>query len=434
MPRELSPFELDRELSRVVPRARAAYRTLHRGGTVTLRVPDVLNDAETHERLASSSDPIAAPLLRWLYWLRLMQRALPYEGERVSRYRIDRHALDQPLSGHFSWRELLGHALRDRARRPHLLQVLFDRGGDLGDSVLRLYGMHAEQSGFAGRSREELEEPCSGMDEQARRFLSASDDAFSSLGLGRLDEVLERALAPDAADGWPRQVSVRTLHELLDSADWLSGLRVDVGELPAAVSAASFVRGFLRLGAAWSDALAPEQQPYCIAHDAFGLHRAARGALMASVASSDTFLRRKLGLGKSRSGRHARALAESALIFARALALRVLLFEPALRGPAALRDAFVEHGTLALGFELPPTAAGLLFRPRLGDAQRFAGLLLAAARAEELVEEHDEDWFRNPRAIEELRSEARLPPETTCAPQRLEHGARVLCATLASRL
>jgi hypothetical protein len=32
---------------------------------------------------------------------------------------------------------------------------------------------------------------------------------------------------------------------------------------------------------------------------------------------------------------------------------------------------------------------------------------------------HDEDWFRNPRAIEQWRAEARLPPETT-VPRELE--------------
>src|SRR6185436_1904398 len=109
-------------------RARAAYRALRAGREVTLTIPEVLRDPETLERVASDqSDPIAAPLVRWLYWLELMQRALPLEGERVRRYRTERHALDTPLSGHFTWRELLGQALRDSARRPALLEVLWQR-------------------------------------------------------------------------------------------------------------------------------------------------------------------------------------------------------------------------------------------------------------------------------------------------------------------
>src|SRR5258706_10617942 len=107
MARDLSPFELDRELGRVAPRARHAYRTLRSGGEVTLRVPDALVDPETLERLASdASDPIAAPLLRWLYWLELMPRAPPPEGDRVRRYPIHRHPPRKPLSGPFSWRQL----------------------------------------------------------------------------------------------------------------------------------------------------------------------------------------------------------------------------------------------------------------------------------------------------------------------------------------
>lgn len=434
MPRELSPFELDRELGKVAPRARHAYRTLRAGGEVTLRIPDVLVDPETLDQLANDdSDPIAAPLLRWLYWLQLMQRALPLEGARVRQYRIERHAIDKPLSGHFSWRELLGHALRDRGRRSHLLDVLWQRGDDLRDAGSRLYELRAAQPEFAGKSRAELEQPCANLAEHARAFLAQSADAYGSLELYRLADLLERGLATAAADGWPRQLSLRTLHDLI-GAEWLSGLKLDIGELPAAVSAASFVRGFVRLGAAWSEALAPAQQPYSVAHDAFGLARATRGALFAAIPQSAPFLRRQLALGKERCFEYGRAFAGSTLIHARCLALRVLQAEAALRGPGALRETFLEEGTRALGFEPPPGAVGLLFRPRLGDEQRFAGLLLAAARTEELDDEHDDDWFRNPRAIDELRSEARQPPELTCSAEQLERGSRALCASLASLL
>jgi hypothetical protein len=435
MPRELVPFELDRELARVVPRARAAYRALRVGREVTLAVPDVLRDPETIERVATdTSDPIAAPLVRWLYWLELTRRGLPLEGERVRRYRTERLALDKPLSGHFTWRELLGHALRDAARRPALLEVMFERGDDLRDAGSRLFELRAALPSFAGRSRALLELPNPDIAQQARRFLVATADAWSSLEARSLADVLARALAPEAADGWPRQLSLRSLHDLLGSPDWLQGLRLDPGELPAPLSASSFMRALLRLGAAWNDALAPAQQPFSIAHDAFGLARNSHGALLASLPISPHFLKRQLGLGKERALSHARSLSRSALLFARCLALRVLEDEAALAGPQALREAFSDHAATTLGFELPPNAAGLVFRPRMGDAQRLAGVLLAASRALQLAEEHDEDWFRNPRAIEQLRAEAHMPPSTTCSTQALDAGARDLTRTLAAQL
>ncbi len=433
--RELSPFELDRELARVVPRARAAYRALRAGREVTLAVPDVLQDPETLERVATDkSDPIAAPLLRFLYWLELMRITLPREGERVRRYRAEHHALDRPLSGHFTWRELLGHALRDAARRPALVELLFERGDALRDAGTRLFELRAELPSFAGRSRTELEQAPPDIVGHARRFLADSADALGSLELSGFADVLQRGLAPDADDGWPRQLSLRSLNELLGSADWLSGLRLDVGGLPAPLSAASFLRGLLKLGATWNDALAPTGQPFSIAHDPFGLARATHGALFASVALTPTFLKRQLGLGKERATGHARALSQSALLFARQMALRVLLDEPALAGPRALREAFSDHAASALGFELPPTGAGLFFRPRVGDAQRLAGLFLAATRSAWLAEEYDEDWFRNPRAIEQLRAEARLPPAVSCTTESLKAGAHSLTQALAARL
>jgi hypothetical protein len=435
VPRELSPFELDRELARVAPRARAAYRALRSGREVTLTVPQVLRDPETHARLAAErSDPIAAPLLRWLYWLELMQRSLGLEGERVRRYRSERHALDKPLSGHFTWRELLGHALRDAARRPALLDVLLERGGALRDAGARLSELRAAMPSFVERSRAELELPCPDVAAQAQALLSGSADAFGSLEARTPADLLELGLARDADDGWPRQLSLRSLNELLGEPDWLSGLQLDLGELPAPLSASSFARGLLRLGAAWTEALAPSSQPYSVARDPFGLSRATHGALFSSLVTSPVFLKRQLGLGKPRLPGHLRALSRSALLFTRQLALRVLLDEPALAGTGALSEAFAERATQSFGFELPPAAAGLLLRPRVGDAQRFAGLLLAATRAEQLASEHDDDWFRNPRAIEQLRAEARTPPATCCTAEALAAGARSLTARLADSL
>jgi hypothetical protein len=308
------------------------------------------------------------------------------------------------------------------------------RGSDLRDAATRLYEIRAEQASFGGRSRETLELPHPEAAEHARRWLESSADACQSLELRSLPAWIGAGLATGAADGWPRQLSLRSLNDLLGAKDWLSGLRLDAGELPTALSAASFLRGLLQLGAAFYEALAPASQPYCLAHDPFGLTRAEHGALFAGIALTPSFLRRSLDLGKDRAVGHARALAQSALLHSRMLALRVLTARAALEGPSSLAESFSEHAALALGFELPDRAAGLVFRPRLGDAQRFFGALLAAERAQRLAQEHDEDWFRNPRAIERVRAEAQSLPATTCSSERLEAGARALLGELSARV
>jgi hypothetical protein len=70
----------------------------------------------------------------------------------------------------------------------------------------------------------------------------------------------------------------------------------------------------------------------------------------------------------------------------------------------------------------------------LDDGQRFAGLLLAPLRARELTESHDEDWFRNPRGVDQLRSEAALPPQCEVSPEELRAGAAALHRTLLDAL
>ncbi len=429
MVREQSPFELDRVLARGVPRIRAARRALHEGTLAAeLALPEVLLDPEVHEQLAAlTSDPLATALLRWCYWLSVTQRELALERNLIELYRDRRHPLDAPLRGHFSLRELSGYALRDAARRPALLDVLVERSAELGSALERSWEERASLERFAGKPRDELELPLdsSKLEASALDLLAKSSDAFGAVAPRSAAELLELGLALRASDGWPRTLDLRSLHGLIGEAGLLDGLRLDVGRMPAAIAPASFLRGLLRLGAAWTDALAPAAVPFALARDPFGLWRSQHGALFALVALSPAFLRRKLGLGSDRAQSHARALSASALAFARLAALKLLLRGPALRGRRSLRDAFGEHGTRALGFEPPPGAAGVLPRvaPALELAQRFAAPLLAATRFRELTEEHDEDWFRNPRAIERLRAEAAIRPEIEVSEAALGQGA-----------
>jgi hypothetical protein len=72
-------------------------------------------------------------------------------------------------------------------------------------------------------------------------------------------------------------------------------------------------------------------------------------------------------------------------------------------GADAAREAHTALGSRALGADLAPELAGVLPRFRPTAASRLAGALAAASRARSLVEEHDEDWFDNPRAMRALR-------------------------------
>jgi hypothetical protein len=146
------------------------------------------------------------------------------------------------------------------------------------------------------------------------------------------------------------------------------------------------------------------------------------------------FARRALGLGGERLTTHRRAMAQAVLFESRAAALRVLCRAPALRGRSALREAFEEQIARAFRVHVRPDAAGALFRLHADDLQRFAGLLLAAGDAARLRERHEEDWYRNPRAVEQLRDEAKLSPERTTTEDALKVGADALATDLAAAL
>jgi hypothetical protein len=435
MPRELSLLELDRELGRSVREVRRAVRALHEGDSrAELELPPVLMDPETLERVrASANDALSPAILRWLQWLHALVATLPSERALLREYRVSEHALDRPLAGSFNLRQLLGHALRDRERRPALFALLAERGGSLRDAHARALDSAAQLESSAAL-RAVLELPCRELEQHAASFLSSTADAYASLSITDLSELIETGLAHGAADGWPRRLELRSLSELLGHASWLDGLRLEPGSMPAPIAPASFMRGFLRLGAAWVDGLTAARVPYALHAEPLGLPRRSYGALFGLLALERAFLTRQLGLGRERARAYARALSASALVFVRQRALELVLRSAALRGRAAYEQAFVEQWQRAFGFELEPRFAGVLLRFRLDAGQRFAGPLLAHEMFEQLVQRHDDDWFRNPRAVEELRAQASLPARASCEPERLDTGARELLRRLTALL
>ncbi len=64
----------------------------------------------------------------------------------------------------------------------------------------------------------------------------------------------------------------------------------------------------------------------------------------------------------------------------------------------------------------------VLPRVRPDDGQRLCALGLAHNLDEEFTTRHNEDWFRNPRAEEELRAIADKPPEVQADPAVVRTG------------
>jgi len=195
--------------------------------------------------------------------------------------------------------------------------------------------------------------------------------------------------------------------------------------LPQSLGAASFGRALGQLGAAWYEALAPTDQPFVIAHDPYGLGRHEAAALFTLLPLNARFARRHLDISARAWPDVQRRLAQLWLLDLAVSALRVRLRPHALSGEQAFREAYAELSSRDLTLSLPRTSAGALFPLGVEDEQALLGKLLAPSRIEAMITAHDEDWFRNPRAIEQLRAEARLPPVPQADPERAAQALRV---------
>jgi hypothetical protein len=143
---------------------------------------------------------------------------------------------------------------------------------------------------------------------------------------------------------------------------------------------------------------------------------------------------RRLEVSRHALPDHRRAWASSVLVASRMAALRLLLVPALSASLPALEQRFQELAERAFGIELDPRLAAVLFAPRSGEAARFSSWFTAASLSRELVERHDEDWFRNPRAREELREGAELPMQFELDRAALDNGASELSITLSNAL
>jgi hypothetical protein len=433
------PLRVDRQLSSIARSLRSFRAALRegRGDEHAFELVGQQASRELIETLADATrDPLAPPLLRAAHRLHEAHVLAELEHQHSAAVRLERHAVDEPERGRFTLATLRANALADTTgRRGGFLRVLSDRASHASDLVLRRAERHAElRASLARFVPADIDLPGRDVLEAAPAVLAGTADAFRALGPRTLAEVIELGLGRDSRASWPARLTPRSIADFFVEGSWLAHLTPEPFAVPPALGASSFLRALYGFGVSLRSALAASKQPFVLARDPYGLERATLGSLFALLPTKESFARRHLGVALTGMSDHRRSLARVLLVELRAAALRVSLRAPALCGGSTLLRAYSELGDQALGVELHPSLLGVIFTPRSGDAQRFAAMLTAAALDHRLTEAHDDDWFRNPRAVEELREAARAPAPIVAEKEDLERGAALLTAWLTSAL
>jgi len=431
--RELEPLSFDRALRDA---ARELERRRKTGEPTEDALPEFLTDEETLHwlREARAKDPLAASLELWLLRLREQAEFGTRRAELARAHRAEPHAIAEPEQARRTLTEMLRLSLARPRERAAYLRGYLASSAAMAERVQRLW---EERALFAERLRAPLasfEVASEAIASAARAFLESTRSAFETLQIREPAQLLRTLLAETAAEGWPARLSQRTALDLLGDPGFFHGLRLRPFAVPEARGAGSFLLALSHAGRAVSDAASALRSPFVLNTDVFDLQRNTLGALFGALPLSPAFATRRLGLGPSRVRDQQRTLARAVLAELRVAAFRVLLRELLCGGKKLLRDQLPELSTVALGFELPEAAAGVFIRVRPRDSQRFAGALLAASRHETLLQTHDEDWFRNPRAIAELRAELSEPSLTPLSAEALSTGAGSAQARLLSLL
>lgn len=365
-------------------------------------------------------DPLRAPMRRWVY--RLAEQRINHEVlTRLTReQKLLRHPPDAPRQVGVSVEDLLKRSLTDAPRRDVWMRLFLQSSRPVSEVTVELWQRRSELAQRLGLSSPaSIESPATNIHELGVQLAASLRDRVQELELRSPADYLDKALGQDIPGNWPGRLSPQRMLDYFRDGALLSSLDLRAPPLPEALGAASFCRALGILGAAWLEALAPTDQPFVIAHDPYGLQRHAAGALFSMLPLNARFLTRHLEVATHAAADVQRRLAQLWLLELAVTAFRVQLRRCALAGERAFREAFHELGHRDLDLTLPPETAGALFSPGIEDEQHLAGLLLAAQRAELLLETHDEDWFRNPRAIEQLRAEAHQPPSAHVEPEVL---------------
>ncbi len=432
MDSDWSSIELDRKLGRAFSQWRgwrARWREAADPDDDPLAIFRAITGQTLFRELAElpDHDPLRGPLRRWVYRLseqRINHDLLTQMGQEWQR---KEQYPDTPRNAEQSLSELFEQGLTDTPRRERWLRAFLAHASPASALAVALWQRRREIAHRLGVEAD-ADAPGRAVDEAvliAGELRKVTYERVRELELDSLPAFVTHALGQDVAANWPAHLSPDRLLGYFRDSDLLRSLDLAPARLPVSLGAASFSRALGRLGAAWFEALAPRDQPFVVAHDPYGLKRREASSLFALLPLSPRFLTSKLEVSKLALADVQRRLAQLWLLDLAGAAFRVRLRPYALSSERGFREHFSELAHADLDLSLPPDIAGTFLRLGVEDEQRLVGQLLAVQRARDLVEAHDEDWFRNPRAVEQLRAEAHQPPEIVADKDKVRAALRL---------
>lgn len=372
-------------------------------------------------------DPLRVPLRRWIfrlaeerinhYWLTLWNR---------QRY-AEVHRLEEPIRAAHTLNEILKRVLSDDRLRAYWAKALLERTQPSAETFITLSQRRVEIAKRLGlESPDDLELPATKelLVQAADEWLQRSAALAEEFRKEPVAAWVSCALGQEAVAGFPAALKEHRLAHWFRETRLLEGLPLNTEPLPQAVAASSYLRGLQILGFGLREAGAPEDLPFCIGHDPLALESHTLGATFAGFLLSVPFLERNLLLDRRVCKEHQRTLARVVLLETRLRAVKLKLRWASQEGSDALLSNFTEMVHAGLGVHLPAHSCGTLVRQEVDDPQRFVAPFLGRAKSDAFTEAHDDDWFRNPRAVDQLRSELRAPPQTQITEVDLADGMK----------
>jgi hypothetical protein len=238
----------------------------------------------------------------------------------------------------------------------------------------------------------------------AARLLDATEDLSQAVWKEALADkttlanVLHRAVAREAGEGWPGKLTPRWIDQVFGG---MARGAIEEVTLPETLGASSFARALYAFGFAARAASAPSSLPFALARDPAFVAAHRLGFVFAGLAADAEWQARVLGVGRRIALAQSRILARSALLDVRLHAARLLLGDDAAFGQ---RDQFDELGVRLFGGGVSARLRGAWPLAHDDEPARFVALLGSRPLADRLRDQFDSDWYRNPRAWGHLRA------------------------------